>query len=55
MRTTIRFAGLDGSKDTITIASAPSAGDPEVVGAVANGWMVLERRLRRLVSLPAED
>jgi transposase len=48
MRSTIRYVGLDVHKDTVTIAVARGEADPEVVGTVANGWMVLERQLKRL-------
>jgi hypothetical protein len=48
MRSTIRCVGLDVHKDTVTIAVARGEADPDVVGTVANGWMVLERQLKRL-------
>lgn len=48
MRSTIRYVGLDVHKDTVSIAVARGEGEPEVVGSVANAWLVLERELKRL-------
>jgi transposase len=48
MRSTIRYVGLDVHKDTVTIAQAISDGEPQLVGTVPNGWMALERELKRL-------
>ena len=48
MRGTIHYVGLDVHKDTITIAQAIEDGEPRLVGTVPNGWMALERELKRL-------
>ena len=48
MRSTVRYIGLDVHKDTIAIAQAIGAGEPQLVGTIPNGWMVLDRELKRL-------
>ncbi len=45
---TMRHVGLDVHKDTIAIAQAIGAGELQVVGTVPNGWMALDRELKRL-------